>query len=68
MNIDWSQAPAWAQYHVFDKDTVGFWFEKKPFVGGIVWWPSRATDCARSGYALPAGQDWRQSLVERPKP
>jgi hypothetical protein len=28
--IDWSNAPEWANYHAFDESGSGFWYEEKP--------------------------------------
>ena len=68
MTIDWSQAPAWAQYHVFDSDGRGWWYEVLPYIVDE-WWCVANTriEWLISGYTLPAGQDWRQSLVEKAK-
>lgn len=65
MNIDWSQAPAWAQYHAFDKDGTGRWHRRKPVYLASVWgcmnWHKM------SDTKMPAGMNWKKSLVERPK-
>ncbi len=31
MQHDWSNAPAWAHYHAFDSNWVGYYHEAKPF-------------------------------------
>ena len=67
MTIDWTQAPAWANYHAFDEDGRGFWYEVLPTFRGNWWCIPERTEWWMSDLALPAGQDWRQSLVGRPK-
>jgi len=67
MAIDWSQAPAWAHYHAFDIDGRGGYHELEPYVKKrISCWRSDGYN-GPSTYTMPAGVDWRQSLVERPK-
>jgi len=68
MTIDWTQAPAWAQYHACDEDGRCFWYEVLPHVGEPMWCvDNQRIEWLISGYTLPAGQDWRQSLVEKAK-
>lgn len=67
MTIDWTQAPAWAQYHAFDKDGMGWWYEHEPICATSTGWWWSAESIGGSGYAKPAGQDWQKSLIERPK-
>jgi hypothetical protein len=66
MNIDWSSAPAWANFHACDADGSGRWFEN-PFPVLREWYPYRWSKSKRSGFVLTPGEDWKQSKVERPK-
>lgn len=67
MTIDWTQAPSWSHYHTFDRDGRGGYHEKEPYVNKhFSFWRSDGYNWP-SVYTMPAGQDWRQSLVERVK-
>lgn len=69
MTIDWTQAPAWAQYHAIDQNGNGYWFEDLPTISDYhsVWQTDEESNLIASDFTLLAGQDWRQSLVGRPK-
>ena len=58
--IDWSKAPEWANYHAFDKDGVGFWYENLPQKTDKNWIDKGMLDF--SGYEI----DWTQTLTRRP--
>lgn len=63
-DIDWSKAPEWANYHAFDADYEGAWFEKVPVQRRHFWeaWGQRRV----SGYEKLDSIDWRITLVKRP--
>lgn len=67
MKINWTQAPAWARYHAIDQNGNGYWFEDLPTISTFhsVWQTSEEGNFTASDFTLLAGQDWRQSLVER---
>lgn len=67
MTIDWTQAPAWVRWHACDEDGYHGYYEFKPTQGSRAWLPKRGTRLEESIYEIPAGQDWRQSLVEKTK-
>ena len=68
MNIDWTKAPDWAKHHAFNKNGEGFYYgRQKPHAYLTAWCRLSKVWIMPSVYTLPAGQDWRQSLVERPK-
>ncbi len=64
MVIDWTQAPPWARYHAFDKIGAGYWYENRPEPFVKPWWEATGL-IIRSGYTLPSGEDWRESLTKR---
>ena len=63
--IDWTQAPTWANYHTFDEDGRGFWYEVLPVFVGDWWHIPERTEWLMSNFALSADADWRQSLITR---
>ena len=67
MNIDWTTAPPHMHFHACDSDGTGWYYEAEPIQLLESWRPRKHTDAIESGYTLPADQDWRQSLVERPE-
>ena len=67
MTHDWTTAPDRATHHAHDKNGDGFYYEAKPILGDVCWWARDNGWGVSSNCTLPAGQDWRQSLVTRPK-
>ena len=66
MEIDWMKAPRWAQYHACDANGEGFFYDRLPFANVSVWLClSKRYSTKFSGYTLPDGMDWRQSLTKR---
>ncbi len=65
MQIDWTTAPAWAQWHAFDSNGYGHYYQYEPKQTNIDWLQFGHQD--RSWRFLPTGQDWRDSLVKRPE-
>jgi hypothetical protein len=57
--VDWSNAPKWADVHCFDKDGTGFWYGAQS--GDCDWWEQTTI----SNFALPCGLDWKQSKRRR---
>lgn len=59
--VDWTNAPVWADVHCFDKDGKGYWYG----VGAInACWDSI---CRNSFLPLPNGLDWKLSKTFRPQ-
>lgn len=65
VNVDWTTAPDWANYHAFDQDGEGWWYASKPERGNNFWW--KADVQAENKNTLPDGADWEQSLTQRPQ-
>jgi hypothetical protein len=61
----WVNAPPWAQYHAFDGDGCGYWFENYPKIDFHRWIDPTQGKSQSSDFYLPLGNDWRWSLVER---
>lgn len=70
MEIDWSKAPEWADWHAIDEDGKGFWFEIKPSIDRVI----NCWDNKGGGSYDPSGtqniggvfSEWKQSLQKRP--
>ena len=68
--VDWSQAPEWANYWAMSsyKDGLAFWFESEPRQAGWLWIQPEA----ELGELLPAPDfdwpkdRWKESVVKRP--
>ncbi len=58
--IDWSNAPKWANYHAFDEDGDGFWFKEKPKSIKDFW--TRKGVCKLSKYIFY----WNHTVTRRP--
>lgn len=70
MNIDWSKAPEWANYHAIDKNGVSYWYEERPGLKlNVDKWVCGEGNCAwRDNYSeVPKGFEWQFSLTKRPK-
>jgi hypothetical protein len=63
VTIDWTQAPSWAHYHVFNRDGKGHWHEYQPLKSSLGWLQFGAT--TESFLTLPDGLDWREPLTQR---
>lgn len=68
--IDWSQAPTWANYAAMDENGEWFFFEKIPYMVtkhvAHYWWADEG--CVHVITGMTGGcEDWTKSLVERPK-
>ncbi len=61
IQIDWSNAPDWANYHAFDEGGTGYWYEKSPIMRDNFW--SSKGKYLQSGYEIPI---WKDSLTSRP--
>ena len=59
--VDWSNAPDWAELHAFDSDGKGYWYGVRVGLSGMY------ADSKSSGFTLPTGLDWKQSKTIRPK-
>lgn len=69
--LDWPKAPGWAKAHVYNCHGMGMWVGSDDLTvnmgAGSGWlgaFPSLG--CDYSGYDLPIGLDWRQTLQRRP--
>jgi hypothetical protein len=59
--VNWSNAPNWADVHCYKVNGDGYWYGKKPL--GSEW-----DYCyQKSNLTLPSGLDWKQSKTIRPK-
>jgi len=58
--VDWSQAPEWAEFHMYDETKSGYF---KGWVTRGCFWSS---SFAPSGFTLPSGLDWTKSKTTRP--
>ena len=70
--VDWSKAPDWAKYHAFDSKGElgkGYWYAGYPFKvkenGEGVYWSVEQNE--KSGYEIPPGMDWEDSIEKRPE-
>lgn len=59
--VDWSNAPKWADSHAFDQDGTGYWYGTT--IGRWGWTPF----AKKSPFTLPSGLDWKQSKTLRPR-
>ena len=58
--VDWSNAPEWAEFHMYDETKSGYfkgWVTRGCFWNGCF---------APSGFTLPSGLDWKLSKTTRP--
>jgi hypothetical protein len=58
--VDWSNAPEWAEFHMYDETKSGYfkgWVTRGCFWNGCF---------APSGFTLPTGLDWKLSKTTRP--
>jgi hypothetical protein len=58
--VDWSNAPDWAELHAFDSDGKGYWYGVRVGLSGMY------ADSKSSGFTLPTGLDWKLSKTTRP--
>lgn len=63
--VDWTVAPPWANFHAFDGDAVGWWWENFPEIEFHRWRDKKRGNTQASGFTLPLGNDWRWSLTPR---
>jgi hypothetical protein len=57
--VDWSNAPEWADVHSFDCNRIGYWYGVES--DSSVW----GAEFANSNLTLPSGLDWKQSKRRR---
>jgi hypothetical protein len=62
--IDWSNAPAWAQYAAQDADGWWYWYEKEPYKDGKAWGYAPATRCTP---VIARPTNWAGTLQKRPE-
>ena len=60
--VDWSNAPEWADVHCFDANGKGNWYGVKR--DDIEWY---RYNIGNSEFTLPSGLDWKQSKRLNPK-
>ena len=60
--VDWANAPDWADVHAFDEDDKGFWYGANSSLYKKEW----GYDYGRSNFTLPDGLDWKLSKTTRP--
>jgi hypothetical protein len=61
IEIDWRNAPEWANYHAYEEDGVGYWFQKKPYKFYGIW--KNEGKFIESGYTIT---NWQETLTCRP--
>lgn len=69
---DWSAAPSWATHHVYNCKGSGLWtggecVMNETWISGWSGVVPGVTKSDYSGYRLPIGIDWRETLVARPQ-
>lgn len=67
----WEHAPEWATLHFFQSWGIGIWADEMPELGQFShnhgrWWLPLTAKSRPSGYELPLGMDYRQSIEHRP--
>jgi hypothetical protein len=60
--VDWSNAPEWADVHCFDANGKGNWYGVKR--DSVEWY---RYNIGNSEFTLPTGLDWKQSKRLNPK-
>lgn len=62
-NIDWSQAPEWAQYAAMDFDCGWYWYAVTPYTASYSW----ISDGRQEKFTNKQQnvEDWEKSLTER---
>lgn len=65
MQVDWTNAPDWANYHAIDSDSQGNYYELEPsiFRGA---WNNRKSRYKPSGFYFYI-KKWKETLTKRPK-
>ena len=64
IDLDWSIAPIWANYHTVDKDSLAKWHENKPVLGATIWSSIGLTESIGHIKGLI---NWQTSLRQRPQ-
>lgn len=64
IDLDWSIAPKWANYHTVDKDSLAKWHENKPVLGATIWSSIGLTESIGHIKGLI---NWQTSLRQRPQ-
>ena len=62
--VDWSKAPAWANYAAMDKDGEWYWYENEPTPAAGLWVADPGSEFDRV-YDIDH-PDWRTTLTTRP--
>ena len=68
--VDWSQAPEWANYWAMDRDGGAYWHSQEPKCRTFVAWWQEDSDDGRLEKAPSFGwpkDQWKESLVKRPQ-
>ena len=65
----WEKAPLWAKYLAQDKDGIWRWHDRKPTLDadGGKWHSTSLESMNYAGYTKPVGEDYKKSLVAKPK-
>jgi hypothetical protein len=67
--VDWTKAPAWAMYHIYNEDGMGSWYKFKPVWTG--YWLARGEGGVepqiKASHFSVDDRDSKHSLTERPK-
>lgn len=70
--LNWQEAPGWASLHVYQSWGAGFWADLDPELGTFAhnhgrWWFPAIAKTKASGFILPVGIDYRESIEDRPQ-
>ena len=70
--LDWTEAPSWAQWFAIDGNGEAWWYEIEPYVRtkdnmwGMKFSCNREWQCEPTGTYPEAIWDWQNSLKKRP--
>lgn len=69
--LNWQEAPEWATLHIYQSWGAGFWSDREPELGNFAhnhgrWWFPVVARSKASGYELPIGIDYRESVEHKP--
>lgn len=65
VKIDWSTAPAMANWHAFNSEGRGAWYTQQPHKQTFQWFTTGGF-IGVSDYIMPANVDWKETLTQRP--
>lgn len=66
IDVDWNEAPEWANYHAVDADGEAWWYENEPRLLMSCWSEVWCGEIAKKGITNLEGINWQQTLTKRP--